>query len=424
MREVQQRMPGFDWKAWGKPQGFDNVATLVFGQPEFFKAFAERTQSTPLRVWKSWLAARYITASAQYVNKALHETRFEFFGRVLTGQQTPRVRWKQAVAHVNVYLGDALGRVYVEKQFSNASRKRVKELVDNVLEAYRQAIVEADWMSPRTRQQALDKLGRMKTRIGYPDVWRDYRALDIRADDLLGNVQRAQKFENDYRMATLRGRTEPEQWVMTPQTINATYVQWSNEVQLPAAILQPPMFDAGAEDAVNYGGIGAIIGHEIGHAFDQRGRRFDAAGAARDWWTGRDEEEFHRRALRLAEQFIGFTGPAATIGSAEATLSENVGDLNGLAVAVRAYRLSLRGKSSPVIDDFTGEQRLFLRWAHLWRSQLRKEYQRQSLLIDRHAPPEFRANGIAANLDAFHAAFKTQPGDKLFLAPEKRVRLW
>jgi putative endopeptidase len=424
LRSLHDAMPGFDWTAWGKPQGFDNAARIVLGQPAFFKAFAERAQSTPLSTWKAWLAVRYLTASAPYVNKALHDERFEFFGRLLTGQQAPRARWKQGVAHVNLHLGDALGRLYVDAHFSTQSRRRVKELVDNMLEAYRQAVRQADWMSPGTRQLALDKLASMKVRIGYPDSWRSYSQLEIRADDLLGNVQRAQKFENDYRMLRLTRPAEPDQWLITPQTVNATYLSWRNEMLLPAAILQPPLFDPDAEDAVNYGGIGALIGHEIGHGFDQRGRRFDANGAPRDWWSPRDEEEFNRRAVGLVQQFNAYTALPGAAVNGVATLGENIGDLGGLAIAVRAYRISLKQQTAPAIDGFTGEQRLFLRWAQVWRTVIRDEYLRQTLLIDQHAPPRYRANGTVVNLDAFHAAFNVQPGDKLYLAPERRVRIW
>lgn len=424
LQSLHESMPGFDWTVWGKPQGFDNAARIVLGQPAFFKSFAERVQSMPLSTWKAWLAGRYITASAPYVNKAVNDQRFEFFGRLLTGQQAPRPRWKQGVAHVNLYMGDAIGRIYVEKHFPNQSRKRVGALVDNVVAAYRQAVSEAGWMSPRTRERALDKLTNMHARIGYPDFWRSYSRLEIRPDDLLGNVQRAQKFDNDYRMMRLTRRTEPEQWLITPQTVNATYMPWRNEMLLPAAILQPPLFDPDAENAVNYGGIGALIGHEIGHAFDQRGRRFDGSGNARDWWSPGDEEEFQRRALGLVQQFNGYTVLPGTPVNGVATLGENIGDLGGLAVAVRAYRISLGDRTAPVIDGFTGEQRLFLRWAQVWRTLIRDEYLRQTLLLDQHAPPRYRANGAVVNLDAFHAAFNVQPGDKLYLDPKKRVRIW
>jgi predicted metalloendopeptidase len=424
MKQLRERMPGFDWESWGKPQGFNRAARLVLGQPSFFQAFSEQAVFEPLETWRAWLAARYITASAPYVNRALHDARFEFFGRVLTGQQEPRPRWKQGVAHVNLYLGDAIGKLYVERHFPDSSRRRVQALVDNILQAFRDSVKDTEWMSDGTRRQALSKLSRLETRIGYPDFWRSYERLEIKADDLLGNVQRGQKLENDYRMVRLVRRNEPRQWVITPQTVNATYLPWRNEMILPAAMLQPPLFDPEAEDAVNYGGIGTIIGHEIGHAFDQRGRRFDPGGSARDWWTPRDEEEFQRRARVLVAQYNRYIAAPGVRVNGEATLIENIGDLGGLAMALRAYRLSLRGAEPPVIDGFTGEQRLLIRWAQLWRTRTRDEYVRQSALIQHHAPPQYRANGAAVNVDAFYTAFTVRPGDKLFLPPDKRVRIW
>ena len=424
LKDMGRRFPGFDWESWGKPQGFDRGARIVLGQPDFFQIFSEQAVFEPLETWRAWLASRYITASAPYVNKAISDARFEFFGRVLTGQQAQRPRWKQGVAHVNLYLGDAIGRFYVEKHFPDASKRRVEKLVDHMLQAFREAVKDSAWMSDRTRDEALGKLARLETRIGYPDFWRSYERLDIKANDLLGNVQRAQKLENDYRMMRLVRRNEPRQWLMTPQTVNASYLPWRNEMILPAAILQPPLFDPDAEDAVNFGGIGAIIGHEIGHAFDQRGRRFDAGGVARDWWTSQDEQEFQRRARVLVEQFNRYTVGGGVRVNGEATLTENLGDLGGLAVALRAYRISLRGAESPVLDGFTGDQRLFIRWAQIWRTQSREEYTRHSALVDQHAPPRFRVNGAAANLDAFYQAFAVQPGDKLYLDPQNRVRVW
>ena len=358
------------------------------------------------------------------MNRAIHDARFEFFGRVLTGQQAPRPRWKQAVAHVNMYLGDSIGRLYVQRHFPKSSKRRVNQIVTHVVQAFREAVGEAEWMSERTRDEALEKLARLETDIGYPDYWRRYDRLEIAPNDLLGNVQRAQKFENDYRIMRLMRPHEPRQWLITPQTVNASYLPWRNEMILPAAILQPPLFDPDADDAMNYGGIGAIIGHEIGHAFDHRGRQFDATGRPRDWWQRGDEVRFAARAGLLVEQFNGYSvGPGLRVNG-EATLSENLGDLGGLAVAMRAYRLSLRGSPSPVIDGFTGEQRLLIRWAQLWRTRSREEYVRQSVLVDRHAPPKYRANGAAVHLDAFYAAFDVKPGDQLYRPPDKRVRIW
>ena len=424
LHDLHERMPGFDWTAWARPQGLDRASVIILAQPEFFTAFAKRVPEVPLRTWKAWLAARYITAISPFSIRALHEARFEFFGRVLTGQQAPRARWKQAVSLVSVHMGDAVGRLYIEKHFRPASRARIEKLVENLIEAYRQAVNQADWMAPSTRRHALAKLDRLETRIGHPERWRDYSQLEVRSDDLMGNVERAQKFDNGYQAQRLARRTESDHWIVTPQTVNATYLPWRNEIILPAAMLQPPLFDPDADDAVNYGALGAVVGHEIGHAFDQQGRRYDGSGAAFEWWTDVDDASFRQRSQLLVDQFNGYAGAFNQRVNGEITLAENIGDLAGLAVAVRAYRISLQDKAAPVIDGFTGDQRLFVRWAQIWRTLTRDEYLRQTMLTNHHAPAEHRANGAAVNLDAFHAAFGVQPGDKLFLDPKKRARIW
>lgn len=424
LQQAMREMPGFDWQEWAKPQGFDLATRIVFEQPEFFRAFATAVASTPLTIWKAWLAARYITASSIFISSAFADARFEFFGRVLSGQEAPRERWKRGVSMVNGYLGDEMGRLYVKKHFTETSRARVEKMVDTIMRGFREAMDEAEWMTPEARRAARDKLSRMSASVGYPSRWRDYSRLQIAPDDLLGNAQRAFEFDNAYNMRLLRRRTVADRWAMPPQTVNAYYVPARNGIVLPAAVLQPPLFDPEADDAVNYGGIGAIIGHEISHAFDERGRRFDAYGQAADWWTPRDEQQFQQRARMLVEQFNAYSPIPGRFVNGELTLGENIGDLAGLAVSVRAYRLSLQGKSSPVIDGLTGEQRLFVRWAQIWRSKTREAYLPQTLFIDRHAPPEYRAHGAVVNLDAFHAAFNVQPGDKLYKDPKKRVRIW
>jgi predicted metalloendopeptidase len=424
LRDAEREMPGFAWTEWAKPQGLDHATTIVFEQPEFFRAFAAAMSTVPLDTWKSWLVARYITASSIYVSRAFADARFEFFGRVLSGQEVPRERWKRGVSLVNGYLGDSMGQMYVREHFPESSRQRVRGIVRTIVDAFRDAVREAAWMTADARREALTKLDFLQSGIGYPDRWRSYDGLRIRPDDLLGNVQRAQKFENDYRIMRLRRRLEPRQWLMPPQTVNAYYTPSRNEIILPAAMLQPPLFDPAAEDAVNYGGIGAIIGHEIGHAFDQRGRRFDAFGRVRDWWSAKDEEQFQERARRLVAQYNAYEPLPRQFVNGELTLAENIGDLGGLAVAVRAYRLSLRGKPSPTIDGFTGEQRLFLRWAQIWREKIREEYLRQTLFLNQHAPAEYRAHGAVVNVDAFYEAFQLKPGDKLYRDPAQRIRIW
>jgi putative endopeptidase len=419
-----REMPGFEWREWARPQGLDLVASIILEQPEFFREFARAAQEVPLRNWRAWLAARYLTASSVYLSRAFGDARFEFFGRIMSGQETPRVRWKRAVSMVNGHLGDAVGQLYVRKHLPDGTRDRVVRIVRRIVDAFRQAIDEATWMTPAARREARNKLNRLQAGVGYPDRWRRYDALRIDPDDLLGNVQRAQAFANAYQMARLRRSQEPRQWLMPPQTVNAYYTPSRNEIILPAAMLQPPLYDPAVEDAANYGAIGAMIGHEISHAFDTRGRRFDAYGRIADWWTLADEREFQARARLLIEQFNQYSPFPGHAVSGQLTLGENFADLAGLAVAVRAYRLSLDGRPSPEIDGFSGEQRLFIKWAQTWRERVRDEYLKQTLLFSPHAPSQYRTHGAATNLDAFHEAFAVGPGDRLYRDPKKRVRIW
>jgi len=417
-------MPGFDWLAWARPQGIDRTPAIILMQPSFFKSFAAMVPVTPLATWKAWLAARYITATSIYLDKALNDARFDFFGRLLTGQELPRVRWKRGVGLVNTYLGDAIGRLYVEKYLPSGAKPRVQKIVTNVLAAFRQAIGAIDWMSAPTRNEALSKLSRVTARIGGPDTWRSYSGFEIKADDLFGNMLRAQQFESADRVIGIRQLGDRREWPATPQTPNAFYRPAMNEIVLPAAILQPPFFDVNADEAVNYGAIGAIIGHEIGHAFDDRGRRIDASGTVRDWWTSQDEQRFEARARVLIEQFDAYNASTDMPAYGDVTIGENLGDLGGLAIAFRAYKLSLGGRESPVIDGFTGDQRLFVGWAHIWHAKIRDEYRRQWLLSSPHALPEYRVNVPASNTPAFYEAFGVKPGDKLFREPAKRASLW
>jgi putative endopeptidase len=415
--------PGFDWHAWARPQGIERARYVVLAQPSFFRRFAELVTARPLDTWKAWLAARYITAAAPFLSKPFEDARFDFFGRELSGQEVPRFRWRRGVSLVNGYLGDAVGRIYVRKHFPPAARSRVQKITANVIAAFREAIRDAEWMSAPTKREALDKLSRLTTKIGYPDEWRTYSGLEIKADDLYGNIQRARRFQNEESLRTLRG-TAGQYWLITPQTVNAYYNHGANELVVTAAILQPPIFTVEADDAVNYGAIGSMIGHELGHAFDQRGRLTDSRGAIRDWWAAEDEKQFTTRTKRLASQFAAYEPVTGLRVNGELTMAENVGDLVGLSVAYRAYKLSLGGRPAATIDGFTGEQRFFLGWAQIWRSKMRDEYTRQWLLTSVHAPPQYRANGPVSNVDAFYDAFGLHERDKLFRRPEERVRIW
>lgn len=422
--QLRADMPGFDWRAWAMPQGLERARVVILLQPSFFKRFAELASATPLDTLKAWLASRYITAMAPYLSHAFDIARFEFFGRVLTGQELPRTRWKRGVSLVNGYLGDAVGRLYVGRHFPATSKRRVEAIVEHMREACRRAIDESDWMAPATKREARDKLSRLAIRVGYPDAWHGYRDLVVRRDDLFGNIQRAQQFQNAYRMRRIAGLTDPGEWLVTPQTVNAYYAPATNEIVLPASVLQPPLFDASADDAVNYGAIGAVLGHEMGHAFDEHGRTSDGDGRARDWWTPADAERFARRVAPLVAQFDSYVPLPGTHVNGTLTRGENIGDVSGLAIAYRAYTLSLGSSRPPVLDGFTGEQRFFLAWARAWRGKDREEYLRQILFSNQHAPWQYRANGPVSNFDPFYDAFGVKPGDRLYRPPAERVRIW
>lgn len=423
LRDLAVEMPGFDWAAWAKPQGIDRSPAVILAQPSFFKAFAAMVPEVPIATWQAWLVSRYVTAAAPYLSSAFDLARFDFFGSILTGQELPRTRWKRGVSMVNGYLGDAIGKLYVEKHFSAAARVRVQKILANILQAYRDALRECEWMTPQAKREALEKLSAISTGVGYPARWRDYSALTIKPDDPLGNWQRSLKFDGQSRLGNVGGSAGGE-WMVPPQTVNAYYSAAANEIVIPAAILQPPIFDLGADEAVNYGAAGSLIGHEIGHAFDDRGRRFDGAGAVRDWWTDRDAGAYQERVARLVAQMDAYEPLPGLHVNGALTSAESMGDLGGLAIAFRAYKLSLKGKRSPVIDGLTGEQRFFMGWARMWRSKERQEYLRSTLQTNAYLPSAFRANAAAANVDGFYEAFGVKPGNRLYRAPAERVKIW
>lgn len=421
---LAKEMPGFDWMAWARPQGLDRAVDVVVQQPSFFKGLGQLAQSKALSDWKAWLAAQYLSASAPYLSKPFVDAHFELFGQAISGQPTQRERWKRGVALINNNVGEAVGKLYVEKTFPPGAKARMQKMVANLLEAYRQSITTLDWMTPATRQQALAKLEKFGQKIGYPDKWRDYTGLVIRPDDLLGNVQRAQKFENDFQVAKLGKPVDRAEWLMTPQTVNAYYTPLMNEIVFPAAILQPPFFDFAADDAVNYGAIGSVIGHEIGHGFDDQGRHYDGTGALRDWWTEADAREFEKRARMLVEQYNAAAPLPDLHVNGELTLGENIGDLGGVSIAYKAHKLSLGGQPSPAIDGLNGEQRFFAGWAQVWRTKTREPEIRRRILVDPHAPPMFRVNIPVSNIQGFYDAFGVKPGDKMYRDPKNRVQIW
>ncbi|MDX1872239.1 M13 family metallopeptidase [Mycolicibacterium sp. 120266] len=424
--ELPGEAPGFDWSGWVGALGAA-PAQVVVRQPDYLTAFAALWAGEPLEDWKAWLRWRVISSRASLLTDDLVAENFDFYGRTLSGTEAIRDRWKRGVALVENLMGDAVGKLYVQKHFPPAAKARMDELVANLREAYRVSITNLDWMTPETRQRALAKLDKFTPKIGYPARWRDYSALVIDRADLYGNYQRGYAVEYDRELAKLGGPVDRDEWFMTPQTVNAYYNPGMNEIVFPAAILQPPFFDAEADDAANYGGIGAVIGHEIGHGFDDQGAKYDGDGNLVDWWTDADRAEFGLRTKTLIEQYEAFTPRALDRRhhvNGAFTVGENIGDLGGLSIALLAYELSLEGKQAPVIDGLTGVQRVLFGWAQVWRTKSREAEAIRRLATDPHSPPEFRCNGVVRNIDAFYDAFEVTESDELYLDPDQRVRIW
>jgi predicted metalloendopeptidase len=396
---------------------------VILAQPSFFKAFSEMMPRVPLDTWKAWLLVRYVTAAAPYLSARFDQARFDFFGTVLTGQELPRTRWRRGVAMVNAYLPDAIGRVYADRYFTSAARIHAQRIVEDVIVAYRAALRDSDWLSARAKREALAKLSAMQVRLGAPTAWHSYSGFEVKPDDLFGNWQRALAFEARQRLTDVDGGSPPL-WAVPPQTVNAFYSAASNEIIIPAAILQPPVFDADADPAVSYGSIGALVGHEIGHAFDDRGRQFDATGAARDWWTPGDAVNYERRVRTLVAQLDRYEPLSGAHVNGALTSAEALADLSGLTIAYRAYRRSLNGAPAPVLDGLTGDQRFFMGWARSWRAKERDDYVRSQLQVSAHLPAALRANAALVNVDAFYEAFAVTPAHRLYVAPADRVRIW
>ncbi|KAA1251289.1 peptidase M13 [Mycobacterium simiae] len=427
--ELQTEGAGFDWAGWVAALGStpEAVSELVVRQPDYLTAFAQLWAGEDLEDWKRWARWRLIRARAPWLTRELVAADFDFYGRRLTGAEQIRDRWKRAVALVEGLIGDAVGKLYVQRHFPPGAKARIDALVHNLQEAYRISISELDWMTPPTRQRALTKLDQFTAKVGYPVTWRDYSKLVIDRDDLYGNYQRGYAVNHDRELAKLGGPVDHDEWFMTPQTVNAYYNPGMNEIVFPAAILQPPFFDAEADDAANYGGIGAVIGHEIGHGFDDQGAKYDGDGNLVDWWTDSDRTEFASRTTALIEQYEQYT-PRALDSSHHVngafTVGENIGDLGGLSIALLAYQLSLNGQPAPVLDGLTGVQRVFFGWAQVWRTKSREAEAIRRLAVDPHSPPEFRCNGVIRNIDAFYDAFDVTEDDELFLDPASRVQIW
>jgi putative endopeptidase len=427
--DLPAEAPGFDWAGWITAMGAspEAVAEVVVRQPDYLTAFAAAWSGEDLEDWKDWARWRLIHARAFLLTDDLVAEDFSFYGRRLSGTEEIRDRWKRAVSVVENLMGDAVGKLYVERHFPPDAKARMDELVANLREAYRVSINDLEWMTPQTREKALAKLDKFTPKIGYPAKWRDYSNLVIERGDLYGNYRRGYEVSSDRELGKLGGPVDRDEWFMTPQTVNAYYNPGMNEIVFPAAILQPPFFDAEADDAANYGGIGAVIGHEIGHGFDDQGAKYDGDGNLVDWWTDEDRAEFGARTKALIEQYDEYTprelGDGHHVNGAF-TVGENIGDLGGLSIGLLAYRLSLKGEDAPVIDGLTGEQRVFFGWAQVWRTKSREAEAIRRLAIDPHSPPEFRCNGVIRNMDAFYEAFEVGENDALYLDPQRRVRIW
>jgi putative endopeptidase len=427
--DLQAEGVGFDWVGWVSALGGtpEQVAEVVVRQPDYLTAFAALWGSEDLEDWKRWARWRLIRARAPWLTDAIVAADFDFYGRLLTGTEQIRDRWKRAVSLVEGLMGDAVGKLYVAKHFPPDAKARIDTLVDNLKEAYRISISDLDWMTPQTRERALTKLDKFTAKVAYPAKWRNYSTLVIDRDDLYGNYQRGYAVNHDRELAKLGGPVDRDEWFMTPQTVNAYYNPGMNEIVFPAAILQPPFFDADADDAANYGGIGAVIGHEIGHGFDDQGAKYDGDGNLVDWWTDDDRSEFGARTKALIEQYEGYTPRELDRDhhvNGAFTVGENIGDLGGLSIALLAYQLSLDGEAAPIIDDLTGVQRVFYGWAQVWRTKSRDAEAIRRLAVDPHSPPEFRCNGVIRNVDAFYDAFDVAEDDVLYLEPQHRVRIW
>ena len=402
--------------------------SVVVCEPSFFQSVSELLGdfSSHRSSWISWLKLNLVSASAAYLTDEIVLQNFDFYAKTLSGTPQIRDRWKRGVSLTQGALGEALGKIYVEKYFSATAKSQMQLLVDNLLEAYRISIIDLPWMSPSTKEKALEKLKKFTPKIGYPDKWRDYSSLEISADDLIGNLWRIAAFDHAYAIAKIGAPVDRDEWHMTPQTVNAYYNPLANEIVFPAAILQPPFFDLSADMAANYGGIGAVIGHEIGHGFDDQGSKYDGDGNMVDWWSDEDRRKFESLTSVLVKQFDALS-PESTPDihvNGAFTLGENIGDLGGLGIAYKAYQLALNGEQSPVIDGLTGDQRFFLSYAHSWRNKNRPEEVRRRIAIDPHSPDEFRCNQIVRNVQEFYDAFNVTENDALWLAPDERVRIW
>ncbi len=422
--ELENLGSNLDWATLRQVLGIEDQVKLIIEQPSYFKALDGLLASVPLDVWKAYLTFRVMDNRAPHLDAETADIRFAYRNRLLYGQEEQPPRWKRGVALVDDMVGEAVGKLYVEKHFPPEAKARMEAMVDNIIATLNDDLGDLEWMSPETREKAREKLSRFTPKIGYPDEWRDYSGLAILDNDHMGNVKRAIAWQYARDLEDLAGPVDKKDWEMTPQTVNAYYNPTKNEIVFPAARLQPPFFQLDADDAINYGAVGGVIGHEISHGFDDSGSKFDGDGNLANWWTDEDRAAFEARTGVLVEQYAAYEPVEGMHIDGELTLGENIGDLSGVAMAYRAYIRSLGGEEPPVIDGFTGPQRFFIGYAMSRKGKYQREAEISRLSSDPHSPLKYRVNGVYPNIDAFHEAFGTQPGDGMWLAPEDRVRIW
>ncbi|MCG9754385.1 M13 family peptidase [Shewanella insulae] len=421
---LQKTVSNFDYSQFANGADMNKVTEVIVRQPSFFEKFGKQFNQFSVEQWQDYLMFHLVDSYAELLNKEMVDLHFAFHSKTLMGIEEQKPRWKKAVDAADQVIGELVGKEYVKRHFKPEAKARMEKMIHNLIKGFEVSINELEWMTPETKVAAQEKLSKFNYKIGYPDKWKDYTDLSIKADDLVGNYKRYAHFEYKTMLDKLGKPIDRTEWHMTPQTVNAYYSPVMNEIVFPAAILQPPFFNMDADDAINYGGIGAVIGHEISHGFDDQGAKYDGDGNLRDWWSDKDREEFKKRGAQLSAQYSGYEALPGKFVNGDLTLGENIGDLGGLTVAARSYKLSLNGKEAPVIDGLTGEQRLFIGWSQVWRRNYRDEELGRRLLTDSHSPSHFRAMGTPRNIPAFYEAFDVKAGDKMYLSEEERVKIW
>ncbi len=424
IKDLKKLSPQINWDVYFKDLGITHQKDIIINQPSYITGLGKVLAKHSMSDWRTYMTWQTLTSAASSLSEKFDNENFDFFARTLNGQKEQQPRWKRGVSTVNAILGESVGKVYVKRHFKPEAKERMEHLVENLRAAYSDSINNLSWMSEQTKVAAQEKLSKFVPKIGYPDKWQDYSKLTIKADDLFGNSERASEFQFNKDLAKLGAPIDKAEWHMTPQTVNAYYNPTMNEIVFPAAILQPPFFNMVADDAVNYGGIGAVIGHEMGHGFDDQGAKFDGNGNLRDWWTPNDLEKFQSRANALVNQYDGYYVFKNLHVNGQLTLGENIGDLSGLTIAYKAYQKSLDGKPAPIIDGLTGDQRFFIGFTQIWRGKKTEAASRNQVATDPHSPAEFRALGSLSNMPQFYKTFDVKPGDKMFVAPDKRVKIW